>query len=283
MSTGKQPDFKTHALGFEWLERNARPEKPRGRGITEIRASYYSFFGPSHLRDLLETCGNWIDSIKFAGGAFTLMNPDKVREMIDLAHEHGTLVSTGGFIEYVLTQGTAAVDRYIEECKGLGFDIIELSTGFISIPADDWLRLVERVRGAGLKAKPEIGVQFGAGGDTPGAQLESEGLQDVEFAIAQAERFLEAGAYMIMIESEGITENADPWRVEIPAQFVNAIGLEPLMFEAADPRVFEWYIKSYGPDVNLFVDHSQLVQLECYRQGIWGTHSIWGRIRTYQP
>ncbi len=283
MSTRAQGSFKTHAVAFDWLERNARPEKPRKRGITEIRASYYSFFGPSYFRDLLETCGNWIDSIKFAGGSFTFMNPDKIREINDLAHEHGTLVSTGGFLEYVLTQGAEAVDRYIEECKALGFDIIEISTGFISIPADDWLRLAERVQKAGLRAKPEIGVQFGAGGDTPGAQLEGEGIQDVDFAVAQAKRFVDAGAYLIMIESEGITENADPWRVEIPARFINEVGLEMLMFEAADPPVFEWYVKNYGPEANLFVDHSQLVQLECYRQGIWGTNSIWGRIRTYNP
>ena len=42
------------------------------------------------------------------------------------------------------------------------------------------------------------------------------------------------------------------------------------MFEAADPEVFAWYVKNYGPDVNLFVDHSQIVQLECLRRGIWG-------------
>ena len=43
------------------------------------------------------------------------------------------------------------------------------------------------------------------------------------------------------------------------------------MFEAADPDVFAWYVKNYGPEVNLFVDHSQIVQLECLRSGIWGT------------
>jgi hypothetical protein len=36
------------------------------------------------------------------------------------------LVSTGGWIEYVLTQGRATVDRYIRKCRDLGFDI---STG----------------------------------------------------------------------------------------------------------------------------------------------------------
>lgn len=45
---------------------------------------------------------------------------------------------------------------------------------------------------------------------------------------------------------------------------------------AADPEVFSWYVKNYGPEVNLFVDHSQIVQLECLRRGIWGTKSLWG-------
>jgi phosphosulfolactate synthase (CoM biosynthesis protein A) len=35
-----------------------------------------------------------------------------------------------------------------------------------------------------------------------------------------------------------------------------------------------------GAEVNLFVDHSQIVQLECLRSGIWGTKSSWGRILT---
>jgi len=54
------------------------------------------------------------------------------------------------------------------------------------------------------------------------------------------------------------------------------------MFEAADPEVFAWYIKNYGCDVNLFVDHSQIVQLECLRAGIWGPKSLWGRVRSYK-
>ena len=36
------------------------------------------------------------------------------------------------------------------------------------------------------------------------------------------------------------------------------------------------------PEVNLFVDHSQIVHLECLRSGIWGTKSLWGRVQTYK-
>lgn len=62
--------------------------------------------------------------------------PEKaVREVIDLCHKHDVLVSTRGFIG-------------------------------VSIPTDDWLRLIELVCKSGLKAKPEVGIQFGAGGAT---------------------------------------------------------------------------------------------------------------------
>jgi len=191
-------------------------------------------------------------------------------------------LSPGGFVERVLVQGDDAVRQYVTQCKKLEFDIIEISAGFVSIPTDDWLQLIELVRKSGLKAKPEVGIQFGAGGASAAEELKAEGPRDPSWAIGQAKRFLDAGAEIIMIESEGITENVDPWRTEVPAKFIDEIGMEKLMFEAADPDVFEWYIKNYGPDVNLFVDHSQIVQFECLRAGIWGTKSLWGRVVTYK-
>jgi phosphosulfolactate synthase (CoM biosynthesis protein A) len=267
---------------FPFLRVNRREGKPRKRGLTEVRGPYYSIVGVRYLEDLFETMGEYVDSLKFAGGSFTLMPERAVREIIDPCHKHDVLVSTGGFIERVLVQGGDAVRRYVTECKNLGFDVVEISAGFISIPTDDWLRLIELVCKSGLKAKPEVGIQFGAGGATAAAELKAEGARDPSWSIAQAKRFLEAGAEIIMIESEGITENVDPWRTDVPSRFIDEIGMEKLMFEAADPDVFVWYIKNYGADVNLFVDHSQIVQLECLRAGIWGTKSLWGRVATFK-
>jgi len=273
---------KQRERSFPFLPVNERGNKPRKRGLTEIRGPYYSVVGRRYLEDLFETMGAYVDSLKFAGGSFTLMPERAVQDIIELCHEHEVLVSTGGFVERVLVQGDDAVRRYVAQCKKFGFDIIEISAGFVSIPTDDWLRLIELVRKSGLKAKPEVGIQFGAGGASAAAELKAEGTRDPSWAIAQAKRFLDAGAEIIMIESEGITENVDPWRTEVPARFIDEIGMEKLMFEAADPDVFEWYIKNYGADANLFVDHSQIVQLECLRAGIWGTKSLWGRVVTYK-
>lgn len=279
MNKRPAPDLE-RALEFPAL--NERQSKPRNQGVTEIRGPYYTPMGKRYLQDILETMGAYVDSLKFAGGSFSLMPRKVVKELLDLCHSYDVTVSTGGFIERVVTEGADAVARYIEECKRLGFDIIEISSGFITIPTDDWLRLVEKVQRSGLKAKPEVGIQFGAGGATASAELAAEGTRDPEWAIIQAKRFVDAGAYMIMIESEGITENVKVWRTDVVAKIINALGLEKPMFEAADPEVFAWYIKNYGPEVNLFVDHSQIVQLECLRSGLWGTKSLWGRVVTYK-
>ena len=201
---------------FPFLRLNERESKPRKRGLTEIRGPYYSAYGRRHLEDLFETMGRYIDSLKFAGGSFTLMPEGVAREIIDLCHKYGVLVSTGGFIERVLTQGHDVVHQYLRECRNLGFDIVEISAGFVSIPTDDWLRLIALARKCGLKAKPEVGIQFGAGGGTNTSDLESEGTSDPARAIAQASRFLNAGADIIMVESEGITENVRSWRTDVP-------------------------------------------------------------------
>jgi phosphosulfolactate synthase (CoM biosynthesis protein A) len=267
---------------FSFLKMNQRQAKPRSRGLTEIRGPYYTPMGKRYLQDVLETMSEHIDSLKFAGGSFTLMPRQALVELLDLCHQHDVLVSTGGFLEFVLTQGADAVDHYIRDCRDVGFDIIEISCGFITIPTDDWLRLIEKVQKAGMKAKPEVGIQFGAGGATKAEELEAEGTRDPEWCIKLAQRFLDAGAYLIMIESEGITESVRTWRTDVPAQIADALGLEKVMFEAADPDVFSWYIRNYGPEVNLFVDHSQIVQLECLRSGIWGTAATWGRVLTYR-
>jgi phosphosulfolactate synthase (CoM biosynthesis protein A) len=267
---------------FAFLGLNDRGTKPRTRGITEIRGPYYTAMGTRYLEDVLETMGAYVDILKFAGGSFALMPRQAVKEIIDLCHRHKVLVSSGGFIEHVLIRGNEAVKQYLRTCKELGFDIVEVSSGFITVPTDDLVRLVEEVKKAGMKPKPEVGIQFGAGGATTSAELEAEGTRDPTLAIELAKRYIDAGADLIMIESEGITESVSSRRTEIPARFASALGLDRIMFEAADPEVFAWYIKNYGPDVNLFVDHSQIVQLECLRSGIWGTKSLWGRVCTYR-
>ncbi len=268
---------------FEFIPRAWRPDKPRTFGLTEIRGPYYSTYGSRHLADVLEVAGQWVDGVKWAGGSFALVPREEVRKLSDLVHEHDAYVSSGGWIETVLRHGPDAVAHYLKEAKEVGFDVIEVSTGFLSVPTSGLLRLIEQVIKAGLKAKPELGIQFGSGGDSGVAELAAESKKDVGDLVDRGKKALDAGASIIMIESEGITENVAEWNTGAAAAIMNGLGMGNVMFEAAEPPVFEWYVKNYGNEVNLFVDHSQILQLEGLRQNIWGNKSTWGRIANPAP
>lgn len=267
---------------FPELRTNKRQEKPRDRGITEIRGPYYDPMGKRELQDILETMGEYVDIYKFSGGSFVLFPEPVLREMLDICHDHDVLVSTGGFVESVLARDHDNVEYYIEQARDIGFDIVEVSSGFLSVGIEDLLRLTELVQEHGLKAKPEINVQFGAGGASSVEELEEEGEVDPAVAIEEGKKHLEAGAYKIMVESEGITEQVREWRTDVAYAIADELGTENCVFEAADPDVFEWYIKQFGPEVNVFVDNSQIVELECMRSGLWGKKSSWGRTVTYK-
>src|SRR5947208_14011037 len=158
-----EPKSKEPERSFPFLQVNERKGKPRKRGLTEIRGSYYSVVGRRYLEDLFEVMGAYVDSLKFAGGSFTLMSETAVRNIIKLCHDHDVLVSTGGVLEHVPVQGRDAVQQYVAECKRLGFDVMEISAGFISISTDDWLRLIELVSECGLQTNPESRIQLGSG------------------------------------------------------------------------------------------------------------------------
>ncbi|WBB75635.1 phosphosulfolactate synthase [Micromonospora sp. WMMD1128] len=272
----------TPERSFPFLRLNERPDKPRTVGLTEIRGPYYTSFGPDHLRDLLESVGPHVDSFKFPGASMPLMSEATLKKFIDVCHDHNVEVSTGGLIEFVLTRGPDAVEQYFQAIARYEFDIVEISVGMLAIAASDYLRLIERGRKAGLKVKAEVGIQFGAGGTSSVEELAAEGTGDPSYAVQRARRAFDAGANLVMLESEGITEQVRAWRTDVPALFIAEFGLESVMFEAADPPVFEWYVKNYGPEVNVFIDHSQVYQLECLRSGIWGTKGLWGRVVSYK-
>jgi phosphosulfolactate synthase (CoM biosynthesis protein A) len=266
---------------FDFLHRNKRPDKPRETGITEVRGPYYDPMGPRELRDLLETMGRYVDVYKFGGGSFTLYERDTLESMIGICHEHDVLVNTGGYIETVLLRNPDRIEDYITEAADVGFDVLEISAGFLSIDTEDLVAITELVQEHGLKAKPEIGVQFGAGGTSTVEELEEEGQIDPTIAIEEGKAHLDAGAYMLMVEGEGITESVPELRTDIAFEIANGLGPENCVFEAPDPQMFEWYVKQFGPNVNLFVDSSQIVELEALRSGMWGKKSSWGRVVSY--
>ncbi|KAF2928140.1 hypothetical protein DAI22_06g257000 [Oryza sativa Japonica Group] len=204
------------------------------------------------------------------------MGKELVREITDLAHKHDIYVSTGDWAEHLLRQGPSFFKQYVEECKALGFDTIELNAGSLKLPEEALLRLVRLIKTSGLQAKPLFSVKFDSSDIPPsgdrafGAYIvpvkqNSERVEDVDLLIRRAERCLEAGADMIMIDADDICQRADSLRADIVAKIVGRLGLEKTMFEASNPNTSEWFVRRYGPRVNLFVDHSDVMNLERLR------------------
>ena len=42
----------------------------------------------------------------------------------------------------------------------MGFDVLEISSGFLSIPTESWINLIEDTKKHDLKPKPEVGIQY---------------------------------------------------------------------------------------------------------------------------
>ncbi|OLD01125.1 phosphosulfolactate synthase [archaeon 13_1_20CM_2_54_9] len=269
---------------FDFVQIGKLAPKPRDTGVIEIRGPYYTTVTYGYLKDILDDWGEYVDGFKFAGGSMRLLTRVKTREIIKLCHDQDVYVSTGGFVERVIAQGPEAVDKYLEECKALEFDMIEVSSGLAPIKLEDKVAIVKQVQKLGMKAKPEVSMMIGAGAGTHivGYRPKMRSFTDVAKETAA---HLNVGAKILMLESEGITEDLPPrrWRKNAVKKLVEKFGYKTWMFEASDPPVFKWYLKTFGKDVNLFIDHSQIVEFNAWRLGLWGDSEIWKGKRLSYP
>jgi phosphosulfolactate synthase (CoM biosynthesis protein A) len=268
--------MKSARKAFDFVKISDVPPKPRKIGVIEIRGPYYTPTTIGYVKDLLEMCEDYIDGFKFAGGSMRLLSVDMVKKIVKICHDHDVYVSTGGFVERVIVQGQDAVDRYLEECKSLGFDVVEVSSGLAPIPLDDKVEIVKQVKRMSMIPKPEISLMIGSGAGTHIVGYKPK-LRGVDDLMKEARAHLKAGAHIMMLESEGITEDLPPnkWRTDVIKKLVSEFGFEPWMFESSDPPVFKWYLKNFGSNVNLFIDHSQIVEYTAWRTKLWGDPEIW--------
>lgn len=241
-----------------------------------MRGPNYSLFSQNLIQDVFESMGQFVDGLKFSGGSQSLMSRSYIQDVTDMAHKHNVYVSTGDWAEHLARKGPSAFKDYIAECKQLGFDTIEIDVGSLGVPEDALLRYVRLVKSEGLRVKPVFAIKFNKS-DIPArdnkafgsyvvpAARSSEFVEDVDLLIRRAERCLEAGADMIMIDADEVCRQADTMRADVIAKVVSRLGLERTMFDASNPKTSEWFIKQYGPKVNLFVEHSQVMDLECLR------------------
>jgi phosphosulfolactate synthase (CoM biosynthesis protein A) len=289
LQNGGKETMADSTRNFSFVNLNDLPAKPRNKGLTEIRGPYYEAFSVAQLNDLLSTWGYYIDGFKFAGGTQALLNANTVQAFTHLAHQHQVYVNTGGFIERVIVQNPHNLDKYLAETKALGFDVVEVSSGMFEHQSDysldEQIAAVKKIEKLAMKPKPEITIMTGVGGGTMEFDYDSkvQAVKSTADLILEAERFFDAGAYMLMVESEGITEgiaDVKAWRIDVIMALVAKFGIEKLMFEVSPEdeearKTFKWYLKNISPDVNLMMNAKNIVEFNAWRLGLWGDRDIW--------
>jgi phosphosulfolactate synthase len=214
--------------------------------------------GPRAWEDVLETSGDYIDIVKLGWGtAYVTKNLERKLDVL-----RGKAVVVGGtFFEIAFLKDK--LDDYKSWLQGLGLRHVEISDGTISVP-----------RERKLEAIADFARDF--------TVLSEVGSKDssVEFETEEWTRWLreelDAGAWKVITEaresgSAGIFDAAGGMRTELIGEIADAVGIEHLVFEAPTKASQAWFVKRFGPTVNLGnIPPDEVIPLETLRLGLRG-------------
>ena len=205
---------------------------------------------------MLETSGLYIDVVKLGWGtAFVTAN---LRKKLDVLREKRVVVG-GTFFEAVWATGK--LDSYKRWLADLGLDHVEISDGAVEIPREQKLELIA-----------DLARDF--------TVLSEVGSKDssVEFSSEEWTQWLreelDAGAWKVITEaregaSSGIFTSDGAMRTDLVEEIGSAVDLDDVIFEAPTKAAQAWFVKRFGPTVNLGnIPPEEVIPLETLRRGL---------------
>jgi phosphosulfolactate synthase len=214
--------------------------------------------GPRGWEDVLATSGSHIDIVKLGWG--TAYVTDNLREKLDVLR--GKPVVLGGtFFEVVYARGR--LEEYKRWLSDLGLTHVEISDGTIEIP---------RERKLGLIA--EFSREFTVLSEVGSKDSSVEYTADQWVQWLQEE--LDAGAWKVITEAReggtaGIFDAGGGMRTELIGEIADAVGIDDIVFEAPTKAAQAWFVKQFGPEVNLGnIPPDEVIPLETLRLGLRG-------------
>jgi len=171
------------------------------------------------------------------------------------------VVLGGTFFEVVYARGR--LEEYKRWLSDLGLTHVEISDGTIEIP---------RERKLGLIA--EFSREF--------TVLSEVGSKDssVEYSAEEWTQWLreelDAGAWKVITEAReggtaGIFDAGGGMRTELIGEIAGAVGIDDIVFEAPTKAAQAWFVKQFGPEVNLGnIPPDEVIPLETLRLGLRG-------------
>ena len=232
-----------------------RATKPRQHGITHVLDRGLSV---AEIDGLVEVAGEYIDLVKLGWG--TAVATRNLPAKLDRYREHGIPVMFGGTLtELAIAQNR--LDALVAWLHELDLKHIEVSDGTITIEHERKLELVQRLA-LEFTVLSEVGSKDNTRIMAPFRWVE------------QIESELEAGAWKVIAEaresgSVGIFRHDGEVRMGLIDEIVHAVAPEKILFEAPRKDQQVWFIRRFGPDVNLGnIVPEEVLSLETMRVGL---------------
>src|SRR3954471_22868796 len=224
-------------------------------GLTHVIDKGY---GPRYWEDVLEVAADHISVIKLGWG--TAAVTQNLERKLEVLREKPVVIG-GTFFEVVYAKGQ--LDDYKQWLTELGLTHVEISDGTIDIPRERKLELIA-----------EFARHF--------TVLSEVGSKDssVEYTAGEWKTWLreelDAGAWKVITEareggSAGVFDSDGGMRTELIGEIAHAVGTEHVLFEAPTKASQAWFIKEFGPSVNLGnIPPDEAIPLETLRLGLRG-------------
>ncbi|MGN6799663.1 MAG: phosphosulfolactate synthase [Gaiellaceae bacterium] len=214
--------------------------------------------GPRAWEDVLEVAGDHISIVKLGWG--TAYVTGNLQRKLDVLRGRPVVIG-GTFFEVVHTRGK--LDEYKQWVSDLGLTHVEISDGTVDIPRERKLELIA-----------DFARDF--------TVLSEVGSKDssVEYTVDEWTTWLNdelaAGAWKVITEAReggtaGIFDSAGGMRTDLIEQIADVVGPANIVFEAPTKAAQAWFIKTFGPSVNLGnIPPEEVIPLETLRLGLRG-------------
>jgi phosphosulfolactate synthase len=226
---------------------------PRAGGLTHV---IDKGLGPRAWEDVLETAGDYVDIVKLGWG--TAYVTPNLRRKLEVLREKRVVIG-GTFFEVVYARDK--VDEYKAWLGELGLTHVEISDGAIEIPRERKLELI-------ADFARDFTVLSEVGSKDPLVELP---LAEWTTWISEE---LDAGAWKVITEARegataGIFTAAGEMRMDVVSAIVDSVELDDLVFEAPTKASQAWFVKQFGPTVNLGnIPPEEVIPLETLRRGL---------------
>jgi phosphosulfolactate synthase len=244
------PAFSDGFLGVP-----ARSGKPREVGLTHVMDKGLNL---RDIEGMFDTAGEFVDIVKFGWGtSYVTLNLEK---KIALYRSFETPVVCGG----TLFEAVYARDRIDEFKRWLTdhrFSHVEISDGTLDIPRERKLELIADFA-RDFTVLSEVGSKD----------------SDVVYAPYQwvewIKEELAAGAWKVITEGReggtaGIFRSDGDMRTGLIDEIAHEISVDDVLFEAPTKASQAWFVKHFGPNVNLGnIPPDEVIAVETLRLGL---------------